>query len=149
MVAPFRVDVDADQLGKLARDLKALEGGKKQVAALRKSLKAAAQPAAAQVRANASWSTRIPAAVAVRVAFTAKRGAGVSVFVGRRKAPHARPFENDGKGGTFTHLTFGKQPAVAQQARPFFFDQMESHMPKVEKAALEAMDEAARAAGFR
>ena len=149
MSSAFRLDIDASQLGDLVRDLKTLQGGKKQVAALRKSLKAAAEPAAAQVRSNASWSSRIPAAVAVRVAFTAKKGAGVSVFVSRTKAPHARPFENSGSGGSFEHFTWGKKPVVTQAARPFFFHELDATMPAVEKAATAAIDEAARAAGFR
>ena len=149
MSQSFRVEVDAKELGQLARDLKDLEGGKKQVAALRRNLKAAAEPAAAQVRRNASWSSRIPAAVAVRVAFTAKKGAGMSVVVNRNKAPHARPFENDGSGGTFEHYVFGGPGKATQVARPFFFREMEGVMPDVEKAAMNAVDEAAKAAGFR
>jgi hypothetical protein len=145
----FRLDIDPQELAGFVRDMKQLEGGKRQVAALRRNLKAAAEPAAAQVRRNASWSSRIPAAVAVRVAFTAKRGAGVSVFVGRKTAPHARPIENFGSAGSFQHFTWGTPPIVTQQARPFFFDEMASVMPEVEKAALEAIDEATKAAGFR
>lgn len=145
----FRLDIDKGELDKLVRDLKELEGGKKQVAALRKNLKAAAEPAAGRVRANAAWSSRIPAAVAVRVAFTAKKGAGVSVYVKRKVAPHARPIENSGSPGTFQHYVFGTPTIVTQPARPFFFDEMASVMPEVEKAAAEAVDAAARAAGFR
>jgi hypothetical protein len=151
----FKVNIDAQELGKLARDLKALEGGKKQVAALRKSLKAAAEPAAAQVRRNASWSSRIPGAVGVQPRFSSKNPA-VSIFVSRTKAPHARPIENSGKGGTFSHPVFGRTRrggrryvTARQTARPFFFNQLERHMPAVERAVLDAMDEAARAAGFR
>jgi hypothetical protein len=155
MAESFRLKVDAQELGKLGRDLKVLEGGKKQVAALRRNLKAAAEPAAAQVRRNAAWSLRIPGAVGVRANFTSKRP-GVSIFVSRTKAPHARPLENSGKGGTFQHPVFGRTRrggrryvTATQPARPFFFNQLERHMPKVEAAVLGAMDEAARAAGFR
>ena len=145
----FRVNVDPQELGALQRDLKELEGGKAMVTALRRNLKAAAQPAVRQVKANASWSTRIPAATAARVAFTAKRGAGMSVFVNRKKAPHARPIENDGSPGSFQHFVFGHAPLVTQAARPFFFDQMDKAMPAVEAAVADAMEEAAKAAGFR
>lgn len=145
----YRIDLDPQELAAFVRDLKELEGGKRIATALRKNLKAAAEPAAAQVRVNASWSSRIPAAVAVRVAFTAKRGAAVSVYVGRKGAPHARPIENFGSPGTFEHFTWGDPPVVTQQARPFFFDEMASVMPDVEKAALDAIDEATKAAGFR
>lgn len=143
----FRLDVDPGDLRKLAADLKELQGGKKLQAALRKNLKAAAEPAAAQVRSNASWSSRIPGAVGVQVRFTSKNP-GVSIFVSRTKAPHARPIENSGKAGTFSHPVFGRGRA-RQSARPFFFNQLERHMPQVERAVGEAMDEAARSAGFR
>lgn len=150
MSSAFRLDIDPHEIAGFVRDMKEMEGGKKQVTALRKNLRAAAEPAAAQVRYNAgAWSSRIPAAVAVRVAFSAKRGAGVSVVVSRNKAPHARPFENFGSGGSFQHYTFGGKPIVTEPARPFFFAEMEGVMPDVEKAALEAIDDAAKAAGFR
>jgi hypothetical protein len=154
-VASFKVSIDAQELGKLARDLKELEGGKKLQAALRRNLKAAAEPAAAQVRSNASWSSRIPGAVGVKARFTS-RSPGVSIFVSRTKAPHARPIENDGKSGTFQHPVFARTKrggrryvTATQPARPFFFNQTERHMPKIEAAVLDAMDEAARSAGFR
>lgn len=153
--AAFRVSVDEGDLRKLVADLKELEGGKKMVTALRKNLKAAADPMKRQVQANASWSTRIPGAVGVQVRFTAKR-VGVSVFVSRKKAPHARPIENSGKAGTFKHPVFGRTTrrgnryvTAIQPARPFFFSEMAQHMPEVEKACAEAVEDAAKAAGFR
>lgn len=145
--AAFRVDVDQGELRRLVADLKELEGGKAQVKALRKNLKAAAEPMKRQVQANGSWSRRIPGAVGVQVRFTAKR-VGVSIFVSRKKAPHARPIENSGKPGTFTHPIFGRD-TTTQAARPFFFNEMERHMPDVERAVGDAMEEAAREAGFR
>lgn len=144
---PLSVNIDAEGLRQLVADMKELEGGKAQVAALRRNLKAAAEPAADQVRQNASWSTRIPAAVGVRVAFTA-RNVGVTVFVNRKKAPGARPIENDSAFGSFTHPVFG-HGSTSQAAKPFFFDQIEQHLPAVERAASEAIEEAARTAGFR
>lgn len=153
--AAFRVDVESEGLRRLVVDIKALEGGKVQVAALRKNLKATADPIVRQVKSNASWSKRIPGAVGTQVRFTAKK-VGVSVFVSRKKAPHARPLENDGKSGTFKHPVFGKTKrrgkryvTVEQKARPFFFNELARHIPDVEKAALKAIDDAARAAGFR
>jgi hypothetical protein len=147
MPEAFRVKVDAEGLRDLVANLKELEGGKKQVTALRKNLKAAAEPMAQQVKSTASWSTRIPGAVGVQVRFTAKK-VGVSIFVSRKKAPHARPIENSGQGGTFTHPVFGRGVAK-QAARPFFFNQLAQHMPTVEEACMKAIDDAAQAAGFR
>lgn len=147
----FKIDVDPQELRKLAADLKELAGGKKLVAALRKNLRAAAGPAADQVRRNASWSSRIPGAVGVQPRFTSKNP-GVSVVVNARKAPHARPLESGSarNRGTVRHPVFGsRENWVSQPTRPFFFNQLEQHMPAVEKAVLDAMDEAARSAGFR
>jgi hypothetical protein len=153
--ASFRVELDQAELRKLVADLKALEGGKKQVTALRKNLQAAAAPMKRQVQANASWSSRIPGAVGVLVRFTAKK-VGVSVFISRKKAPHARPIENGGKQGVFRHPVFGQTKrrgryyvTAEQPARPFFFNEMARHMPEVERACLDAIDTAARDAGFR
>lgn len=145
--SPYRVEVDQAALRKLVADLKLLEGGKKQVTALRRTLKNAAEPMAQQVRANASWSAKIPGAVGVQVRFTAKK-VGVSIFVSRTKAPGARPLENYGNSGTFKHPVFGKG-SVEQPARPFFFKELEGKIAEVEKATTEAIDEAMRAAGFR
>lgn len=146
---PVEVRFDPDEVRALVRDLKQLEGGKQITAALRKNLKAAADPIKRQVRGNASWSTRIPAAVAIGTAFTTKR-TGIFIRVNAKKAPHARPFENSGRPGSFRHPVFGNREVwVQQQARPFFFNETASHMPQVEQAAADAVDEAAKAAGFR
>jgi hypothetical protein len=146
--APVEVRFDPAEVRALVRDLKELEGGKKLQADLRKNLKAAAEPIKQQVKANASWSTRIPAAVAIGTAFTTKR-TGIFLRVNAKKAPHARPLENDGRAGTFRHPTWGTEPWVSQPARPFFFNETASHMPEVEEAAGEAVEETARSAGFR
>lgn len=146
--APLEVRFDADEVRALVRDLKQLEGGKQLTTELRKNLKQAAEPIKSQVKSNASWSRRIPAAVAIGTAFSAKR-TGIFIRVNANKAPHARPFENNGGGGTFRHPVFGGPAWVAQQARPFFFNETASHMPEVEEAAAEAVETAAKAAGFR
>lgn len=142
------VVIDPQDLRGLMTALKQLEDGKALSAALRKGLRNAADPIKRQVQANASWSSRIPAAVAVGTAFSKKR-TGVFLRVNSKKAPHARPMENDGSAGTFRHPVYGRDVWVTQQARPFFFAETEQHMPKVEQAALAAVDEAARQAGFK
>lgn len=142
------VQVDAGDLRALMQALKEMEGGKPLAAALRKGLRSAAEPIKRQVQGNASWSSRIPGAVSIGTAFSARR-TGVFLRVNAKKAPHARPFENDGKGGTFRHPVFGTDTWVTQSARPFFFPEALRHLPEVEEAAAKAVDEAARAAGFR
>lgn len=145
---PLDVQVDPGDLRALMRDLKELEGGKPIAAALRKGLRKAADPIKRQVQGNASWSSRIPGAVSIGTAFSARR-TGVFLRVNAAKAPHARAYENDGKPGTFRHPVFGSNTWVAQAARPFFFAETQRHLPEVEQAAATAVDEAARSAGFR
>lgn len=142
------VVIDPQDLRGLMTALRQLEDGKVLAAALRKGLRNAADPIKRQVQANAAWSSRIPAAVAVGTAFSKKR-TGVFLRVSSKKAPHARPFENDGSGGTFRHPVFGSGTWVSQVARPFFFAETAQHMPEVERAALAAVDDAARQAGFK
>ena len=146
--APLDVRVDPGDLRALMKALKEMEGGKPLATALRKGLRKAAEPIKQQVQGNASWSSRIPGAVSIGTAFSAKR-TGVFLRVNAKKAPHARPLENNGQAGTFRHPVFGRNVWVAQRARPFFFPETLRHMPEVEKAAAEAIDEAAKAAGFR
>lgn len=144
------VDVrfDPAETRQLVADLKKLEGGKPLMAALRKNLKAAADPIAGQVKGAAGWSSRIPGAVSVGTSFS-KKNTGVFIKVNRKKAPHARAFENQGKAGTFRHRVFGRDVWVNQPARPFLFTQAGRNMPQVVEAAGRAVDEAARSAGFR
>jgi hypothetical protein len=145
---PVEVKFDAAETRALVKDLKQLEGGKGITAALRKNLKAAAGPIAADVKAGYGWSSRIPGAVSVGTAFTAKR-TGVFIKVNSKRAPHARPFENGGKPGSFRHPVYGRDTWVSQAARPTIFPRTQRRMPDVETAAGKAVEEAARAAGFR
>lgn len=141
------VKVDPQDLIKLMRDLKALEDGKPQAAALRKNVKAAGDSIAGDVKSGYSWSSRGPGAVSVGASF-AKKGASVFIKVNSRKAPHLRPFENLGNPGVFRHRVFGTDTWVAQQARPTIFPRTERRMDDVERVVAEAMYEAAKAAGF-
>lgn len=147
--AELMVRLEPAELRKIVADLKALEDGKVLVAGLRRNLRKAAEPVRAQVRSNASWSTRIPSAVVIGTSFTARR-TGVFIAVNSKKAPEARPLENKGRNSMFRHPLFGNRNRwVYQPARPFFFQSTGRFVPAVEMAVAEAVDEAARAAGFR
>lgn len=140
---------DSSEVRALVKDLRQVEDGKLITRELRRELKVAAAPIAAQVKAGASWSKRIPRAVSVGTSFSARR-TGVFIRVSAKKAPHARPLENGGKTGTFRHPVFGNRERwVSQPARPFLFATVQARMPTVEQAAVQAVDKAARAAGFR
>jgi len=133
----------------LYTDLKGLPGNLR--VELRRGIKAAAQPIADRVKANAGWSTRIPGAVQVKPSFSAK-GTGVSIVVNPGRAPEGAPLENKGRSGTFRHPVYGNRDVwVSQPARPFFYSTAasSSSVSAAEKAILNVADTVARKAGFR
>lgn len=110
---------------------------------LRPALKQAADPIVSAARGNASWSTRIPAAISTRVL---KRG--VEIRVSQKKAPHARPYEGL-SGMTFRHPVFGDRDVwVAQRARPFLLPAVRAHRDEVRKAVTDVVEQVARDHGF-
>jgi hypothetical protein len=105
-------------------------------AGLREELPAAGQALLRASQANASWSTRIPAAHYLR-AGTGVNG-GVSVGVDSVAAPHARPYEGMTVGGSrafFRHPVFGNRDNWVQEAtRPFLRPAVEAERPALEAA---------------
>jgi hypothetical protein len=81
---------------------------------MRQGAAASAVPIANGIRTEAAWSSRIPAAVSVRITDT-----GAAVSIDPRIAPEAAALNNHDQGGTFTHPVFGNEWTVQQQARPF------------------------------
>ena len=145
----LQVRIDTGDLRKLYTDLKGLPGNLR--VELRRGIKAAAQPIADRVKANAGWSTRIPGAVQVKPSFSAK-GTGVSIVVNPGRAPEGAPLENKGRSGTFRHPVYGNRDVwVSQPARPFFYSTAasSSSVSAAEKAILNVADTVARKAGFR
>jgi hypothetical protein len=114
---------------------------------LREGVKAAGQEALDAVRAEASWSTRIPAATRLKISFAA-RGAGVSVVTDARMAPEARPINHGGNSGVFRHPVYGDRTTwVEQAANPFFqaAERAGDITPQVQKV----LDHVAFHAGFK
>ena len=120
-------------------------------ASLRKEMRPLLTEVAAEslsrAKANASWSRRIPGAIRARVTFSKTRG-GVSLTVNRRKAPHARPMENLGQQGTFEHPT-PTGGTVKQEARPFFFQSMDTDPKTADRKIGEIVDRVSRSYKFR
>ena len=83
-------------------------------------LRAAAGPVLADAKGNASWSTRIPASLSLRNAFTGSNP-GVYFVARAAVAPHARPYEGIEGNSTFRHpLNYpGQRGYVPQATRPF------------------------------
>jgi hypothetical protein len=116
---------------------------------LGKEFKKAAGPVAAQARSNASWSTRIPNAITVGVS-SSRRYPGAQIKVSKDKAPHARLYEWPGHGGSFRHPVYGNREVwVSQQGRPFIRPAVRAKGGEFIKACDRAVDETARAHGFR
>ncbi|MBO4272385.1 HK97 gp10 family phage protein [Microbispora triticiradicis] len=116
---------------------------------LRPALRRVTEPVAAQARANASWSTRIPGAIRVTTSFTRKT-AGVAITVSGRKAPHARSYEHLGRPGSFRHPVFGNRDRwVSQAARPFLFSAVAGADGELVRETGRVVEAAARKHGFR
>jgi hypothetical protein len=111
---------------------------------LRPALKDAGDAVKATAAGNASWSTRIPRSLNVIVRFG--RGSGVIVEARGSIAPHARPYEGMGGGGSFRHpLNYPNQSTwVSQACRPFLRPALEANrgtvVAEMEKAVQAAVN---------
>lgn len=114
----------------------------------RPMLRETAKDPLAEARKNASWSTRIPGATRVSLRFS-RRFSGVTLYVNRRQAPHARPFENKGKSGQFRHPVYGRKAWVNQTARPFFYEVSGEWHANVIKNLGDVVDRVTRDHGFK
>lgn len=114
---------DTSQLRGLSRALR--KSSPATVRAVQRALRAEGQKIADEAANKAGWSTRIPGTLKVRV-----RGLiGIVIEAGGSGAPHAKPFEHEGKNGMFRHpLNWPSQGSgshgtarhwVEQDARPF------------------------------
>ncbi|MGH3026732.1 MAG: hypothetical protein ACRDLR_09820 [Gaiellaceae bacterium] len=123
--------------------------------ALRHGVVAAGHDTAEAVKREASWSTRIPAAVSVKASFAAKT-VGLRITVDKTKAPEARPLEHGGRDGSFRHPVFADASEtrdqwtwVDQPAHPFFAKAIASEDVNYERQLFEVATEVARLAGFK
>lgn len=142
------ISVDADDFRNFQRTLKKMDKdiSRELNKQLRKVIASTIVPAA---RSNASWSSRIPAAIKPSVG-TRNIGARVA----SKQAPHGRAYEGLQKGlrnnSHFRHPVFGNRNVwVSQATRPFLAPAFESNAAEATKAAEEAISQAASAAGFK
>ncbi len=112
-------------------------------------LKRAGESVAADARARASWSTRIPGAVALSVRYGQRR-TGVLLRVSAARAPHARAYEGLGRPGNFRHPRFGDRDAewVTQARRPYAWPAVVAHRAETDHDVAGVVDAAARRHGF-
>jgi hypothetical protein len=136
----------------IANDLRRLpEETRKKI---RPKLRRAGTRVAASAKANASWSTRIPATARVVTSFRYGRE-GVQVKLGGRGAPHTRPYEGLTRN-PFRHpvhadprKTRGEWTWVSQAARPMLRPAARQHEGETNREMRAALDEAGRELGFR
>lgn len=143
----FRVKTKND-LADMIKDL----GGKmpKEIKAkIRPLLRKTGQQALTAVRANASWSTKIPRATRLQISLAGKRP-GVAVVTRRNQAPHARPLEHRGQPGRVRHPLFGNRKKwVTQPARPFMTQEAPAWQAAVRDGIRDAIDQVAKDSEFK
>lgn len=116
---------------------------------LRPVMRREGQPILAEARRRASWSTRIPSATRLSVSFSRRR-AGLHIQVDRRRAPHARTWEDLLGRGQARWPVFGNREVWAgTRPRPFLERAVYARGQVVVAAINRAVDQTARDAGFR
>ena len=140
----------ADDFRRLANSLREVPDELR--ARLARRLRPVGDRTVADARARASWSSRIPGAISMRVAFKGKNP-GLIITVDHVAAPHARPYEGllarAGHGNTFRHPFFGDTDVwYAQPFRPFVWPAVLATNQDVARDVDAAVDEALAAAGF-
>lgn len=136
------IGVDTRDFARFAKALRAAEPEIRKLLVLQ--LRAVGEIVAAEARAAIGGSRTIPATIKVRVS-----GATVSVVAGGAGVPLAGLLElgnmgNRGAAGaTFRHPVFGNKSVwVEQSTHPFLAPAVRGKMDEVERAAVEALDEA-------
>lgn len=135
--------VDRGQLQLLIRDLGAIPPAVQRT--LRPVVLEAGRPVLAQMRANASWSSRIPAATTMRAS---SKAAGVEFRVSAAQAPHARPYEGL-SGDPFRAPLWGdREWWYDHAARPFFYQAAEQGADAMVEKLGDAVMDVAHQHGF-
>lgn len=134
------INFELQEVRLLARNLKAASPAA--YSAMRRAMKGAMAPVAADAAKRASWSDRIPGTVTF-----GSRGAVGYVKAGGSKAPDAAPFEHRGVQGSFRHPVFARGDRatwtwVNQTARPFLHPAGDAMAPQVAVTLTHAVTDA-------
>lgn len=133
-------------LGRLIADFRAIPPDARRE--LRPELRRAVTPALQQMRAGASWSTRIPGATKITSSL-AVLNPKVRIVVDPKRAPHAMPHENRGRHGWFRHPVFANRDVwVRQRARPFFYDPVDRDSDRMAEQIADVVPRVLRRHGF-
>lgn len=113
----------------------------------RQILRSAGGPFLSDAQAEASWSSRIPGALSMRVSLSSRRP-GITVRASLKAAPHARVYEGI-LGNNFRHPLFGDQEFWYQQlARPYLLPALDRQSDRIVDEVTEAVDDVSRRAGL-
>ncbi|WP_402465792.1 hypothetical protein [Isoptericola aurantiacus] len=114
---------------------------------VRKPLRAAGQGMLNEARANAAWSSRIPASLSLRVTLSGRRP-GISVRASLKAAPHARAYEGI-LDNPFKHPLFGDfEFWYSQAARPYLLPAVQEGTEQVVDAVTRVVDDVHARAGL-
>ena len=133
------LSTDASALRQLGKNLS--KSSPAIMRAVRNAVRQEGRKVAADARHLSDWSTRIPDSIHV----IANGLIGVTVRAGGPTAPHAAPYENRGKFGTFRHpLNYPNQGRVghghwvSQKSRPYLHPAAVSRLEEIQRAIVEA-----------
>ncbi|RBQ21620.1 HK97 gp10 family phage protein [Spongiactinospora rosea] len=131
----------ARELGKMPKEVRR---------ELRPRLKSVGAKALISARLRAAWSTRIPRATRLKIGLS-QRNPGLAIEVDRKRAPHARPYENNDEDGIFLAPFFGNKNGrwYGHRARPFLVRGARPWFETTDRDVAEVVDDVARRTGFR
>lgn len=114
---------------------------------IRPRLREVGQDTMREAAVNASWSTRIPRALSVRVTLAGRRP-GVSIRASLKIAPHARALEGI-IDDPFKHPVFGDYGIwVSQAARPYLLPATHAAGPRLRQTVVEILDDVHKRVGL-
>ena len=142
------------QFSQLQKDLGRMSAAQRRL--LKAEFQRVGQSALSDARSRAgSWSSRIPSAISGKPTMDMTRGrvgfelrAGVS-----ERVPHARVFEGisqQGSSSYFRHPVYGnRENWVSQKTRPYLWPAVRGRAADLRRGVEQAVESAARDAGFR
>lgn len=113
---------------------------------VRKRIRTVGQDLLHEAQGDASWSTRIPQALSLRVSLSERRP-GVTVRASLAKAPHARVYEGILED-VFRHPVYGHPWWVKAPARPYLLPAVERVERDLANTITEIVDDVFRRVGL-
>nr|BFF17134.1 hypothetical protein GCM10025730_06550 [Promicromonospora thailandica] len=110
-------------------------------------MRAAGQEMFSDARGDASWSSRIPGSLSLRVSLGGSRP-GIAIRASLKSAPHARVYEGL-LGDTFRHPLFGDRDHwYVERARPYLLPAVERQTEEIVAELTRIVDDVNAQAGL-